>query len=186
MTEVMIKRKGSNRHKQYGDAAAAQRKIIEKFPKDLEGQCRDWLEKMLGERIAWGEETSLSKPGDAFADALDDGVVLCRIMNEVRPGTIPKIHGEKGANVNVFKMQENIANFLNACQEEPFNCNPQDLFQTVYLFERQNLGQVISGIQAFARKAHAFDQTVPLFGPKEAEKNPRNFPEQPKCYRGDI
>ncbi|XP_031567789.1 calponin-1-like [Actinia tenebrosa] len=178
-----IKRKGSNRHKAYGMTAELNRKISSKYPKDLDMQCREWVEMMVGENINWGVEHEYSKPGDALADALDDGVLLCRIVNEVIPGTIKKVHtGEK---INEFQKQENIQNFLEACTDEPFNCIPAELFPTVYLFERQNMGQVVTGIQAFARRAHLYDKTVPLFGPKQNERNPRNFPDWVKSYRGD-
>ncbi|EDO46723.1 predicted protein [Nematostella vectensis] len=181
-----LRRRGSNKHKSFGLTAEVNRKIQSKYDTELEMQCRDWLEKMLGENIEWGVETEYSRPGESFADGIFDGIVLCRVMNEVFPGAISKIHGINGGRFHGFQILENIEKFLKACQGEPFNCNVVDLFSPGDLYEKNNVGQVITGIQAFARKAHQYDKTVPLFGPKEAEKNPRNFPEQKHFFRGDI
>ena len=45
---------------------------------------------------------------------------------------------------------ENIDNFLDAC--ERYGVLKKDLFQTVDLFEAQNIPQVINGLQALATK----------------------------------
>ena len=39
-----------------------------------------------------------------------------------------------------WKQMENIGNFLDAC--EKYGCNKQDIFQTVDLYEAQNMPQV--------------------------------------------
>jgi len=39
-----------------------------------------------------------------------------------------------------WKQMENIGNFLDAC--EKYGCNKQDIFQTVDLYEAQNIPQV--------------------------------------------
>ncbi|XP_020915470.1 calponin-1 isoform X2 [Exaiptasia diaphana] len=181
--ETPIKRKGSNRHKLYGMSAELNRKLNSKYPKELEVQCREWIEMMAGENVRWGVEHEHSRPGDAFAEALDNGVILCKIINEVVPKSVPKVH--QGEKVNSFQGQENINNFLEACYKPPFNCVPAEMFPTVYLYERQNVAQVLNGIQAFARRANAYDKTVPLFGPKQYMKNPRHHEPWIRSYRGD-
>ena len=45
---------------------------------------------------------------------------------------------------------ENIGHFLNAAEE--LGCNKTDLFQTVDLYEKTNMWQVVCGIHAFGRK----------------------------------
>ena len=42
-------------------------------------------------------------PGKAFEESLKDGIILCKLMNVLSPGAIPKIN-EQGSN---FKMMEN-------------------------------------------------------------------------------
>ena len=54
--------------------------------------------------------------------------------------------------------------------------NPADSFQTVDLYERQNIPTVISTIHALGRKAQA--KGLHGIGPKEADKNVREFSEE--------
>lgn len=49
-----------------------------------------------------------------------------------------------------FKMMENIGNFLEACQE--LGVSKFDLFQTVDLYEGENISQVVNDIYALGRK----------------------------------
>lgn len=53
---------------------------------------------------------------------------------------------------------------------------PQETFQSVDLWERQNLNSVIICLQSLGRKANNFGQSS--IGPKESEKNVRNFSEE--------
>ena len=72
----------------------------------------------------------------AFAAPLKDGVILCTILNIIKPGTVKKINkGNKP-----FTMMENISMYLDACQS--MGCQKSDLFQTVDLYELQNIPQV--------------------------------------------
>ena len=103
-------------------------------------------------------------------DKLKDGIFLCQLINAIEPKTILKINESKMA----FKQMENISNFLLACQK--FGCNKLDLFQTVSLYEGTNIPQVIDGIFALGRKVAS--QGKKGIGPKESEKNQRQFSEQ--------
>ena len=49
-----------------------------------------------------------------------------------------------------FKQMENINNFLTAC--ESIGMNKVDLFQTVDLYEKQNMHQVVCTLHALGRK----------------------------------
>lgn len=53
---------------------------------------------------------------------------------------------------------------------------PQETFQSVDLWERQNLNSVIICLQSLGRKAANFGKSS--IGPKESEKNVRNFSEE--------
>ena len=68
-----------------------------------------------------------------------------RLINAL-PGNNVKCNTSKMA----FKQMENIGNFLSAC--ENLGINKVDLFQTVDLYEKQNMAQVVSGIHALGRK----------------------------------
>ena len=49
-----------------------------------------------------------------------------------------------------FKMMENISKFLQAAED--YGVAKMDLFQTVDLYEKMNMPQVVLTIHAFARK----------------------------------
>ncbi|MRC56987.1 hypothetical protein GH877_30515, partial [Bacillus thuringiensis] len=72
-----------------------------------------------------------------------------------------------------FKQMENINNFLVAC--EKYGVAKTDLFQTVDLYENQNLWQVVCTIHALGRKAQTMGFQGPCLGPREAAKNVREF-----------
>ncbi len=73
-----------------------------------------------------------------------------------------------------FKCMENINNFLTKVTE--FGVPSQEQFQTVDLWERQNLNSVVICLQSLGRKASNFGK--PGIGPKEASKNVRSFTEE--------
>ncbi|KAJ1980979.1 Protein kinase of the Mitotic Exit Network [Dimargaris cristalligena] len=95
----------------------------------------EFIESVLGEKLA---------TGDLHAE-LQDGVVLCRIINSLRPGTIKQI-----ALKNLpFAKMENISSFLAAAQY--LGVPGSDLFQTVDLYEGKNITKVVSTILSIAR-----------------------------------
>lgn len=78
---------------------------------------------------------------------------------------------------------ENITNFLAAAIK--FGVPVQETFQSVDLWERQNLNSVVICLQSLGRKANNYG--MPSIGPKEADKNVRNFTEeQLKAGQGVI
>jgi len=67
---------------------------------------------------------------------------------------------------------ENIAGFLDQCIK---NGVPKtDMFQTIDLYEEQNINQVILAIHAISRTFNA-KGLCPVIGPKLSEAAPRNF-----------
>jgi len=73
-------------------------------------------------------------------------VLLFRLADQIMgPGTA-KINKMKVP----FKQMENINNFLSAC--EKYGLSKTDLFQTVDLYEKQNMWQVILCLYALGRK----------------------------------
>ena len=76
---------------------------------------------------------------------LKDGVILAKVINKLIPGCISKINTSGGN----FKFMENI----NAVQKgmKKFGVPPEDLFQTVDLFEKRNIPAVTSSIMALGR-----------------------------------
>lgn len=59
-----------------------------------------------------------------------------RLINVLQPGAVKKINESKMA----FKQMENIGFFLDGCVA--YGLNKEDMFQTVDLYEAQNIPQV--------------------------------------------
>ena len=68
------------------------------------------------------------------------------MINIIKPDSVKKFNESKMA----FKMMENIGAFLNAC--EALGMVKTDLFQTVDLYEAQNVPLVVDAIHALGRK----------------------------------
>ena len=149
----------AERPKGYGMTAELKEKQESKYDPEQEAEARQWLQALVGEPF----------PGGSFHDALKDGVYLCKAMNVLKPGSIPKVNASKMA----FKMMENIGKFLDAIGN--YGVQKTDLFQTVDLYEAANMPQVICTIHALGRAARRKGFTGPVLGPKEAEKQVRNF-----------
>ncbi|XP_011638128.2 myophilin [Pogonomyrmex barbatus] len=107
---------------------------------------------------------------DNFYETLRDGTLLCKLVNDIKAGSVKKINNTSLA----FKCMENINAFLEAAKS--LGVPPQETFQTVDLWERQNLNSVVICLQSLGRKAGNYGK--PSIGPKEADKNVRNFTEE--------
>lgn len=92
--------------------------------KDKEAQ--EWIQDFLGFKFPAGQ---------SYEDALKDGVILCKLINKIKPGSVSKIN-EGGA---TFKLMENINNFQVALKK--YGIPDIDVFQTVDLFEKKDIGQ---------------------------------------------
>lgn len=160
----------ANRPRGYGLTEEVNRKIKKKYNTELEQQARLWIEEVIGEQLGEDRDTPLGEAG--MHEKLKSGVLLCRVINELKPGSVPKINQTRFA----FNMMENIANFLSAI--EAYGVSRNDLFQTVDLYEKVNMVQVINTIHALGRMARKNGYTGPGLGPKEADRNERNFTEE--------
>lgn len=149
-----------------GLAAEAHSKIQSKYDPELAGQLLAWVKDVTCQDI------NTSGDMDNFYETLKDGVLLCHLINSIKAGSIPekKINQSKMA----FKCMENINLFLEHARQ--MGVPAQETFQTVDLWEKQNLLSVIICLQSLARKAPKFG--VKGMGPKEAEANVRNFSEE--------
>ncbi|XP_044590333.1 myophilin [Cotesia glomerata] len=154
----------NNRAAKSGFAAEAQRKINSKYSEELAQECLKWI------KVITKVEIETSGDMDNFYEILKDGTLLCRLINEIQPGSIKKTNDSKMA----FKCMENINAFLEAAKN--LGVPAQETFQTVDLWERQNLNSVVICLQSLGRKAGNYGK--PVIGPKEAEKNVRNFSEE--------
>ncbi|KAG0231087.1 hypothetical protein BGW42_000504 [Actinomortierella wolfii] len=97
--------------------------------------AREFIESTLG----------ITLPHADLHESLKDGVILCKLANRLRPGTVEQISLK---NLPFVKM-ENISNFLNAAKK--LGVQSSDLFQTVDLYEGKDMVQVVSTILTLAR-----------------------------------
>lgn len=159
----------ANRPKGYGLTAEVRGKLVAKYDIEKEQEAREWIEAVIGEPIDPSVPPSEAMGMDRFHASLKDGIILCRLADAITgPGKV-KFNRMKVP----FKQMENINNFLVAC--EKYGVAKTDLFQTVDLYENQNLWQVVCTIHALGRKAQTMGFQGPCLGPREAAKNVREF-----------
>ena len=105
----------------------------------MEKEALDWIEKVTGKRVS-------NNNGD-YSEDLKDGVILCDLINKLKPGTITKVN--RNARMPFIKM-ENIGAFLEGCKK----CGVSDLdtFMTVDLFEAKNMVKVTDTLISLKRK----------------------------------
>ncbi|XP_045462070.1 myophilin [Harmonia axyridis] len=154
----------NNRATKSGFAAEAQRKVNAKYSEELAHESLEWISMVA--------ENPINTAGDMdnFYEVLKDGQILCNLINSIKPGTIKRINKSAMA----FKCMENINAFLDAARE--LGVPAQETFQTVDLWERQNLNSVVICLQSLGRKAGNYGK--PSIGPKEAEKQERQWSEE--------
>lgn len=168
----------ANRPIGYGLTAELARKNAAKFDPDLANDALDWMRDVFEhceEEMSEGVEQFMHldevQSEQHVQEILRDGVLLCKLINCIRKGSVRKIHTLHSA----FKQMENIGNFLKAC--EALGVKRCDLFQTVDLYEANNINQVINGICALGRRA-CYYYRGPGLGPEEARENKRDFTEE--------
>lgn len=147
----------------YGLSAAVGAKIAGKRDPQAEREVLDWIEAVIGERL----------PNLPYEEVLRDGIVLCKLMNQLMPGYVQKINTSGGQ----FKMMENINKFQEGCKK--YGVPEIDVFQTVDLWERRNIPQVTQCIFALGRTAQVHTEwRGPILGPKLSDENKREFSEE--------
>ncbi|XP_012523258.1 muscle-specific protein 20 [Monomorium pharaonis] len=139
-------------------------KIASKRNPEQEREAQEWIESVLGKKFP---------PGETFEEVLKDGQVLCHVMNKLSPGSVPKINTSGGQ----FKMMENINLFQKALKE--YGVDDVDVFQTVDLWEKKDIAQVVTTLFALGRTTYKHPEWKgPYLGPKPAEECKREFTEE--------
>lgn len=155
---------GEYRAGKAGINAEAQARIHSKYNDEIAQETLEWIRKLTGEPA--------NTAGDAenFYAVLKDGTLLCKLVNSIQEGSVKKINQSSMA----FKCMENINAYLEAVKK--LGVPAQETFQTIDLWEKQNLYSVVTCLQSLGRKAGNFGK--PSIGPKEADKNVREFTEE--------
>lgn len=168
---------GANRPKGFGLTAELQRKKEAKFDAELVEEVFEWMRAVFMEEEGGPDQASADLLPERIENAQDvhkalkNGQLLCKLVNRIQAGSVKKVNTMN----QTFKMMENINNFLVAC--EKFGCKKIDLFQSVDLYEGQNIPQVINGIIALGRKIQGV-YSGPALGPAESTENKRQFTEE--------
>jgi len=129
----------------------------------------------MAQALAWMENLSGMKAGSqTLQEFLKDGIVLCKAINAIQPGTVKTVNHSKMP----FPQMENTARYLEVCKA--WGMKSSDLFQTKDLYENANMVIVVDNIHqlgALSRKQQGF--AGPYIGVKLADEAKRDFtPEQ--------
>ncbi|KAL0078626.1 calponin homology domain-containing protein [Phycomyces blakesleeanus] len=152
----------------YGLDREIQKKLDSKYSVEREQEAREWIEETIGEQL----------PSDDFHESLKDGVILCKVIEKLVPGK-----GKYRKSAMPFVQMENISKFLSGA--EALGVPKHDLFQTVDLFEKKNMTQVVDAVFAVSRYGYRAGTASRLLGPKLADKQQMNFsPEQLRAGDG--
>ncbi|CDH54005.1 calponin transgelin [Lichtheimia corymbifera JMRC:FSU:9682] len=138
------------------------RKIQAKYSIEYEQQAREWIEQIINEAL----------PNTDFHTCLKDGVVLCKVIGKLVPGK-----GKyKVSKVPFAQVRHLYAGCF--CGAKDLGVPPHDLFQTVDLFEKKNMTQVVDTIFAVSRYAHEAGACSSILGPKLAKRHEVSFSEE--------
>lgn len=132
---------------------------------EMESDATIWLTEVLGHTLPGSDDSSLD-----LCDRLHDGTVLCELANKVIPNATKY---KKSA--MPFVQMENISQFLSFCSAR-LQIPQHDLFQTIDLYERKNVFQVVQSIHTFSR--YAVQQgglDARFLGPKMSTSTSRTF-----------
>ncbi|KOB78552.1 Muscle protein 20 [Operophtera brumata] len=139
-------------------------KLASKRNPEQEKEAQAWIEGVIGAKFP---------PGEIFEDVLKDGTVLCQLINKIKPGSVNKINTSGGQ----FKMMENITNFQAAIKA--YGVPDIDVFQTVDLWEKKDIAQIVSTLFALGRETYRHPEwNGPYLGPKPSEECKRDFTEE--------
>jgi len=139
-------------------------KLAGKRNPEKEAEAQEWIETLLGSKFP---------PGTSYEDALKDGIILCKVMNKLKPGSVNKIN-TSGAS---FKMMENINVFQKALKD--YGVPDLDVFQTVDLWEGKDISQVTTTLFALGRETYRHPEWQgPWLGPKPSDENVRDFDDE--------
>ncbi|XP_042198711.1 calponin-1 [Callorhinchus milii] len=146
----------------FGLTAEITSKIAQKYDIQKEEELRVWIESMTGMAL-----------GDNFQKSLQNGIILCELINKLQPGSVRKINQSK---LNWHQL-ENLTNFIKAIQH--YGIKPYDIFEANDLFDNANMTQVQTTLLAVASmaKTKGVDTGVSI-GVKYADKQQRSFDEE--------
>jgi len=160
----------------FGLDAEVHLKLQAKRDPELEQKLGEWVATVIGEPLEYPDD---------IIQSLKSGIVLCKLVNKLQPGIIPKYNTRR---IPLLEM-ENIGLYLKACWE--LGVPSEELFVTSDLYLSKCVPQVFQSLQSLARIA----QILPTFqgpslGPKIADKRETKWSnvikKQPVTFITDI
>lgn len=144
----------------FGYDAEVYERLKAKEDPELERQVGQWIEDVLDIRLV---DTC-----NLFA-SLKSGVVLCQLVNKLKPGIIRKFN-DKQDPLHALQERENINLYLDACWR--LGVGKSDIFITSDLHGRRSIPAVIQNVTALSQIAgRANFTTVPPIGPAQNRLN---------------
>lgn len=136
----------------YGLDAELKAKADAKYPHGLELEVTKWIKGVTGD---------VKLETQSFAQWLQDGMVLCKLVNTISPGEIKQVSPMKAP----FKKMENITAFINAARM--LGVPESFAFCTPDLYEEKNMGCVVQTIYYLAGVVQTTcpDYKGPTLGP---------------------
>uniref|UniRef100_A0A6B2KZU2 Calponin-homology (CH) domain-containing protein n=1 Tax=Arcella intermedia TaxID=1963864 RepID=A0A6B2KZU2_9EUKA len=110
-----------------------EKKNLMAYDVEMEDNIMDWIEELVGEEI------------DYFYECLKSGRILCKMLNAIKPGTVPHINPPG----NHLVERENIKYFLRACQV--FGVSSYDIFDIQDLYTNANPKAVMQTLISLSR-----------------------------------
>uniref|UniRef100_UPI00398E684C calponin-1 isoform X2 n=1 Tax=Pristiophorus japonicus TaxID=55135 RepID=UPI00398E684C len=148
-----------NKGPAYGLSAEVNRKIAQKYDPQKDEDIRRWIEDVTGATLP-----------DNLMESLKNGVILCKLINKLQPGSVTKISDSP----QNWHQLENIGNFIKAITK--YGVKLHDSFEANDLYENCNLTQVQTTLMALASMAKTKGyHTRSDIGVRYAEKQQRAF-----------
>ncbi|VDO18596.1 unnamed protein product [Heligmosomoides polygyrus] len=121
---------------------------------ELWKECIRWLMDMgvLDHRIALNSMLE-------FATMLRDGVLLCRLLNELAPNCVEEKEIQRRPHMSEFTCHKNICLFLGACRTV-FNLKQEQMFEAWELFRLQDFAKVLSVLSMLSYSEPALAKDV--------------------------
>jgi hypothetical protein len=143
---------------------AVRAKLASKRDPQQEKEAQEWMESILGYKFP---------KNFPLEEYIKDGQVLCKLINVISPGSVPKYNTTGGQ----FKMMENINIFQKAIKA--YGVADIDVFQTVDLWECKDFSQVVMTLYALGRETYRHPEWKgPFLGPKPSDESKRDFSEE--------
>lgn len=127
--------------------------------KGLEIQLGNWIETTIGEPLVDKEDLWVS---------LKSGVVLCKLVNKIKPGTITAFNTTR---LLPLLEMDNIQIYLKALWQ--LGVNSRDLFVTPDLYKKKGMAQVLQSIKALSALAPKLGYKGPLIGDVTVKDEPK-------------